>query len=35
MNREAVLQLGEKADVRAIGKEVRALLELVCASLKA
>ena len=35
MNREAVLQLVEKADVRAIGKEVRAMLQQVCASLKA
>ena len=35
MDPEAVLQLAEKADLRAIGKEVRALLQRVCASLKA
>ena len=35
MDPEAVLQLVDKAEVTAIGKEVRALLQRVCASLKA
>ena len=35
MDPEAVLQLAEKAEVSAIGKEVRTLLQRVCASLKA
>ncbi len=35
MDPEAVLQLVDKAEVTAIGKEVRALLQKVCASLKA
>ena len=35
MDPEAVLQLVDKAEVTAIGKDVRALLQRVCASLKA
>jgi len=35
MDPEAVLQLVDKPEVDAIGKEVRALLQRVCASLKA
>ena len=35
MDPEAVLRLVEKAEVSAIGKEVRTLLQRVCASLKA
>ena len=35
MDPEAVLQLVDKPEVDALGKEVRALLERVCASLKA
>ena len=35
MDPEAVLQLVDKAEVTAIGKDVRALLQKVCASLKA
>jgi len=35
MDPEAVLQLVDKAEVTALGKEVRALLQRVCASLKA
>ena len=35
MDPEAVLQLVDKPEVHAIGKEVRALLQRVCASLKA
>jgi len=35
MDPEAVLKLVDKAQVTAIGKEVRALLQRVCASLKA
>ena len=35
MDPEAVLRLVDKAEVTAIGKEVRALLQRVCASLKA
>ena len=35
MDPEAVLQLVDKAEVRTIGKEVRALLQRVCASLTA
>ena len=35
MDPEAVLQLVDKAEVHALGKEVRALLLRVCASLKA
>ena len=34
MDPEAVLQLVDKAEVTAIGKDVRALLQKVCASLK-
>ena len=34
MDAEAVLQLVDKPEVRALGKEVRALLQQVCASLK-
>jgi uncharacterized protein (DUF302 family) len=34
MDPEAVLQLVDKAEVTAIGKEVRALLQRVCSSLK-
>ena len=35
MDPEAVLQLVDKPEVHALGKEVRALLQRVCASLKA
>ena len=35
MDPEAVLKLVDKAEVTALGKEVRALLQKVCASLKA
>ena len=35
MDPEAVLKLVDKAEVTAIGREVRALLQKVCASLKA
>jgi uncharacterized protein (DUF302 family) len=35
MDPEAVLQLVEKPEVHALGKEVRVLLQRVCASLKA
>jgi uncharacterized protein (DUF302 family) len=35
MDPEAVLKLVDKAEVSALGKEVRALLQRVCASLKA
>jgi len=35
MDPEAVLQLVDKAEVSAIGREVRALLQKVCTSLKA
>ena len=35
MDPEAVLQLVDKPEVRALGKEIRALLQRVCASLKA
>ena len=35
MDPEAVLQLVDNADVRAVGKEVRVVLQRVCASLKA
>ena len=35
MDPEAVLQLVDKAEVTALGKEVRVLLQRVCASLKA
>jgi uncharacterized protein (DUF302 family) len=35
MDPEAVLQLVEKPEVHAVGKEVRLLLQRVCASLKA
>ncbi len=35
MDPEAVLRLVEKAEMSAIGKEVRAMLQRVCASLKA
>lgn len=35
MDPEAVLQLVDKPEVRALGKQVRVLLERVCASLKA
>ncbi len=35
MDPEAVLQLVDKAEVTAIGRDVRALLQRVCASLKA
>ena len=35
MDAEAVLQLVDNADVRAVGKQVRVVLQRVCASLKA
>jgi uncharacterized protein (DUF302 family) len=35
MDPEAVLQLVDKPEVHALGKEVRQLLQRVCASLKA
>ena len=35
MDPEAVLQLVDNADVRAVGKEVRVVLQRVCANLKA
>ena len=35
MDPEAVMQLVDKPEVHALGKEVRALLQRVCASLKA
>jgi hypothetical protein len=35
MDPEAVLQLVDKPEVHALGKEVRALLQRVCTSLKA
>ena len=35
MDPEAVLQLVDKPEVHALGKEVRALLQRVCASLEA